>query len=513
MGLNRAGVIEQLLGRPAKTVAALVLAGLAAASVSACVATPAHPTTAPGVASPALASPSPSVSGSPTDEPSSGPTASPYPKATPAPTASLLPTGSPSPKATPAPPGDTINWRHLSSHSLPPVDTSPNEDLAPNGILEGWQHGYVEFVWQPKTYLLIPWTSTNGRAWTAGTSINAGLIWKSELAAFSHANPPDYPLSCSFQPTGWADDGQALLFRGRLNCSLGCGSYWQSSETMLVSTNGAAWTDINETKVFGAGGLGPVSGGGSGFAALGFVDRKQILWTSQDGMVWQRRALPAELTQPKASAADPASIDGALVVPGVHLDSGTPYGSASGYAPAAGAHYCDAQISNAPPPVYTPALYASSDGGASWTAVTLPGAVKATDVSLSLIRLDGHTLIALEWYQLADGASFLSWISSDGSNWKRTSLTTIGNFPWLTPAQAHDGGLFFSTESCPPAGYCSEVLSLYSLSKGGQVVTLDQVGDLPVLQLGLLPDIELAIGPGGILASDGGSNMWLGTRS
>ena len=474
--------IEQLLGRLTKPLAVLLLAGLVASGVSACVAATPSRSVSPGPTSPRAA-----ASGSPVD--------------------------SPSPVET-APPGDTIGWMQLSSDSLPQVDASTTDADEPNGILEGWQHGYVEFVWHAKTYLLTPWTSTDGRAWTAGTSIKASLIWKSELATFSHDQGAIDPMSCSFQATGWADDGQALLFRGRLNCSLGCGSYWQSSETMLVSTAGAVWTDINETKVFGAGGLGSVSGGGSGFVGLGLVAKKQVLWTSQDGLTWQQQALPAELTQPKASAADPASIGAALVVPGVHLDSGTPYGSASGYGPAAGAHYCDATTSNAPPPAYTPALYASSDEGANWTAVTLPGAVKATEVSLSLVRVDDHTLIAMEGWQQADGGPVsLSWISSDGSNWKRASLTTVANFPWLTPVQAHEGGLFFSTDYCPPAGYCGSVLNLYSLSEDGQVVTLNQLGDIPVLQLGLLTEIELAIGPAGILASDGGSNMWLGTRS
>jgi hypothetical protein len=485
MSSSGTGSIERLLGR-AKPLAVLLLAGLVAASVSACVATPSRSATA-GPASPRAA-----ASGSPIDNP--------------------LPveTASPTLAVTPAPPGDTIAWTQLLSDSLPPVETSTNDVDMPNGILEGWHGGYVEFVWHPETYLLTPWTSTDGRAWTAGTSINAGLIWKSQLATFlSDANQSVDLLGCSFQSTGWADDGQALLFRGRLNCQLGCASYWESGETVLISTNGAAWADIDETKVFGAGGLGPVSGGGSGFAGLGFVTDKQVLWTSQDGLTWQRRALPSLLTQAGASVADPASIDGAMVLPGVRLDSGTPFGSASGNAPGAGVYDCDATTSNAPPPVYTPALYASSDEGSHWTAVTLPGAVKAIDVSLSLVRVDDHTLIVIEWYQTDSGPIWLYWISSDGSNWKPASLAALATFPFPTPLPANEGGLLFSTQYCPPTGYCSNVLSLYALSEDGQVVTLDQIGDIPAVGI----ETEVALGPAGVLVSDGGSNLWLGTRS
>ena len=505
MGLSTTGSIERLLGRVGKPVAELLLAGLVAASVSACVTTQAHQTTTPFAASPGPASPSPAASGSPIDEPSS------------------VEMASPSPRVSPAPAGDTIAWTQLSSDSLPPVEASTNDADVPNGILEGWQGGYVEFVWHPETYLLTPWTSTDGRAWTAGTSINAALIWKSELAAFSRANKSDGTLSCSFVSTGWADDGQALLFRGRLNCQLGCASYWESSETMLVSTNGAVWTDLDETKVFGAGGLGSVSGGGSGFAGLGFAGNKQVLWTSQDGLTWQRRALPVALTRPGASVADPASIDGALVLPGVRLDSGTavsgPSGATPGYAPGAGVQNCEATTSGNTPPVYAPALYASLDQGAGWQAVTLPGAVKAMYASLSLVRVDDHTLIATEWYQQggADaGPNWLSWISSDGSNWKPAPRASPGsqatlvngvNYPTALPA--HEGGLLFLTQYCPPTGYCENVLSLSELSEDNQLVTLNQSGDSPVVGIGT----ELALGPAGVLVSDAGSNMWLGTRS
>jgi hypothetical protein len=381
----------------------------------------------------------------------------------------------------------------------------------PNGILEGWHGGYVEFVWHPETYLLTPWTSTDGRSWTAGTSINAGLIWKSELTAFvSGASEPVDPLGCSFASTGWADDGQALLFRGRLNCQLGCASHWESSETMLISTHGATWTDVDEPKVFGAGGLGSVSGGGSGFVGLGFVAHKQVLWTSQDGLTWQQKALPVELTQPKASTADPASIDGALVVPGVRLDSGTPYGSASGYGPGAGVYNCIATTSSAPLPVYAPALYASSDGGSDWKAVTLPGAVKALEVSMSVVRVDDHTLVAIERGETDSGTTiWLYWISSDGSNWKPVSMGPIATPPFPTPLSSKEGGLLYSTETCPPAGNCNTVLSLYALSKDGRPVTLDQIGDTPAIGI----ETEVVLGPAGILVSDGGSNMWLGTSS
>ena len=484
MSSSGAGSIDQVLCR-AKPLIVLVLAGVVVASISACVAAQSRSPSS-GPASTIVAA---------SDSPSDGP--------------SSVETASPAPRVSPVPPGRTVAWTQLSSGSLPAVEAPTNDVDMPDGILEGWHDGYVEFVWHPETYLLTPWTSTDARSWTAGTSINAGLIWKSELRAFvSGASEPVDPLGCSFASTGWADDGQALLFRGRLNCQLGCASYWESSETMLISTNGVAWTDVDERKVFGAGGLGSVSGGGSGFVGLGFVAHRQILWTSQDGLTWQQKALPVELTQPRASVADPASIEGALVVPGARLDSGTPYGSDSGYGPGAGVHDCVATTSNAPLPVYSPALYASSDGGSDWMAVNLPGAAKAMEVSMSVVRVDDNTLVAIEWGETDSGTTiWLYWVSSDGSTWKPVSMDPIATSPFPTPLSSAEGGLLYSTEYCPPAGNCSTVLTLYALSKDGQVVTLDQVGDAPAMGI----HSEVVLGPAGILVSDGGSNMWLGT--
>lgn len=284
---------------------------------------------------------------------------------------------------------------------------------------------------------------------------------------------------------------------------------------MLISTNGAAWTDVNESKVFGSGGLGPVSGGGSGFAGLGFARNKQFLWTSEDGLTWQRRALPSELTEPNASVADPASIDGALVVPGVRLLSGIPDESASGYPPGAGVHNCGASTTGPPPPVYAPALYASSDEGSHWTAVSLPGAVKAAYVSLSLLRVDDHTLIAIEWYQQGGagaGPNWVYWVSSDGSTWRRAPSATWDAILYLTPLSAHAGGLLYSTQALGTADYYINVLSMYAVSGDGQPVTLDQTGDIPVVPVDPGTQAELAIGPAGVLFGDGGSNMWLGIR-
>jgi hypothetical protein len=133
-------------------------------------------------------------------------------------------------------------------------------------------------------------------------------------------------------------------------------------------------------------------------------------------------------------------------------------------------------------------------------------------VSLSLVRLNDHTLIAIEWYQQGNvGPNWLYWISSDGSNWKPVSFVPLANFSFPMALPAHEGGLFYSTMDCPPAGYCHLVLSMYALSADDHIVTLDQAGDIPPVNPG--PGVELAIGPAGVLASDGGSNMWLGART
>lgn len=127
---------------------------------------------------------------------------------------------------------------------------------------------------------------------------------------------------------------------------------------------------------------------------------------------------------------------------------------------------------------------------------------------MSLVRVDDHTLVANEWYQTDSGPIWLYWISSDGTNWKSTSLATLATFPFPSPLSSMEGGLLFTTYSCPASGTCSNVLTLWALSEDGQVATLDQVGAIPTVGIGT----EVALGPAGVLVSDGGSNMWLGTR-
>jgi len=125
-------------------------------------------------------------------------------------------------------------------------------------------------------------------------------------------------------------------------------------------------------------------------------------------------------------------------------------------------------------------------------------------------RIDDHTLIATESYQQQNGdAVTLFWVSSDGSNWKPATLWGSVDTLFPTPLPAHEGGLLYSTMYCPPPkSFCSSLLSLYAVFKDDQLVTLDQVGAVPSVG-----DItQIALGPAGVMFSDGGSNMWLGAR-
>jgi hypothetical protein len=371
------------------------------------------------------------------------------------------------------------------------------DSYMPNGILRGWRGGYIEFVWTASTYALTPWTSTNGRTWSAGPSLNAAALWKAELKKFSADNKEYGPFSCSFEATGWAEDGQALILRGRLMCPVACGSVWYSTELMLVSETGASWTAINEQQTFGAEGIGPISGGDSGFVGLGLVAKKQVVWTSRDGQHWTQRPVPDGLTKQGSWASGTASVTAGLVVAGVEITTkaDSPR-TLTGYMPGPGLTDCSAGIAGVSP-LYAPAIYTSADGTA-WSPVTLPGAVKAMNVSIDMVRIDDRMLVAREnYYNVPDDSGTVYWMSADGVTWTETKA--LDSFCWNV-TQAHQGGLVNCTRDS------NTPLTLSTISMGRGQTALTASGDVPVLM-----DPQIAIGPAGVLITVDGRDMYLGT--
>lgn len=418
------------------------------------------------------------------------------PGAVSAPTSSQTsPSGLASDQPTAAPSyGGHITWSLVSAKSTPqpdgPSDLDPNIDMDPNATLEGWHGGYVEFMWHPTSLTVTPWTSADAVHWSEGHTIDAATLWGSEMQA-EKAAEQEYVGPCTFRVTGWADAGAALLMRGRLECAMGCGSYWQSTELLFASQDGAIWTPRDEKKLFGAAGLGTVSGGSSGFAALGVAGRGQVVWTSKDGLNWNQHAVPAGLAGKGSRIGDPASINGGLVLPGAQMTSGDASSAVPlDYTPGPSVVSCaEGSGSNTK---YVPAIYWSPDGS-SWTSESLPGAVAGSNVYVNVARIDDRAVVATEDYQDANGGT-LCWLSADGRSWRPVPTPS---WDFSSVLEGLDRAFLIDQ---------GQGFSVATLTDTLQVVNLAPEGDTPSTN----DYYQVAAGPAGLLVTVDGTTLRIG---
>jgi hypothetical protein len=90
--------------------------------------------------------------------------------------------------------------------------------------------------------------------------------------------------------------------------------------TTWISPDGLSWTVATVPST-----VNPIliSGGSSGFIALGSAGSTATVWTSPDGRTWTQGALPAEALAAGAHVSDPVSFADGFVLPGVvRLKSG-----------------------------------------------------------------------------------------------------------------------------------------------------------------------------------------------
>ena len=410
----------------------------------------------------------------------------------------------PSAQPSASPTGPTrITWRIVDAAAAPPVAgaSADPDSLYPDATIEGWRDGYVEFVWQASTMVLTPWTSTDAVTWSRGVAIDAKALWTSELAAANAANVnPDGPLDCSFFVAGWADDGQAIVMRGRMICPVGCGSYWQTTEMMFASTTGASWTPLDEKKVFGARGLGLISGGNAGFVALGSDGVAQVVWTSIDGLDWHRHAIPSALAAKGSWVSDTASITGGLVLAGVRMVSGTAVaGPSTDYLPGPSTTSCAVTVG--PTPQYLPEVYWSADGGA-WTVSTLPGAVQGESVWVQLTKVDDRTAVVTEDYSdlndNGDSSGTVVWVTHDGMTWT--------SYP---PEKWSPGPLMPGRNEAYECSFDSFHFTISVLSDDLRVIDLAADGDAPT-KIDSIFSWQVVAGPAGLLATEDGTQLRLG---
>jgi len=246
---------------------------------------------------------------------------------------------------------------------------------------------------------------------------------------------------------------------------------WTQGDTTWISGDGLTWTP--ETFPGSVDG-GLISGGSSGFVALGSDSSKASIWTSQDGRNWLQGALPSAALAEGSSLRDPISFAGGLVLPGeVKVKEGT----------------LEEGCPNADSIQYQGALWWSPDGK-TWTRDSLTGANPTNyyDAMMSVVRIDDHTVVAQQF------GSDTEWASSDGKTWTRLKGSPVV-FPnyGIGPnvVVGHDRGLVLDGGPC-------------AFSDSLALVPLNQTGDLP------WSGSQYGLGPTGLLATSDGARFWIG---
>jgi hypothetical protein len=182
-------------------------------------------------------------------------------------------------------------------------------------------------------------------------------------------------------PGGWLAVGPQAIWTSRdgLNWTLA------ASHGITPQLPGDQILVLNNTaQGFLAAGEAPVSGGGT----------QAVVWTSRDGLTWQRKtAAQLGLTGPEGPAQEIAfgAVHGADTV----ISGGVASGSA-----------------------VRSAAWLSTDGGSTWSAVTIP-ADHGAGVSVSGLGSDGSGLIAVRPGQAAPGgADGVTYFSPNGHDWQ-----------------------------------------------------------------------------------------------
>jgi hypothetical protein len=374
------------------------------------------------------------------------------------------------------------------------------ESVGPNATLGGWSRGYVEFVWNPSKRSLTPWVSADGLRWQVGARLDTST-WTAEFAQYDAGNPgtdvdPLYHDACAFEIDNFEQGPSSILLVGNVTCGGGCGGPWTTSEATWTSPDGTAWTALDTAKVFGSAGVGPISGGSSGYIALSASGSPE-LWLSSDGQAWDRGTLPAEALAKGNSVNNPVAVAGGFVLPGVvvvrkgHQTSGSGGGGCVGFGPT------DQSL-------YQGAIWWSPDGR-TWTRDTLSGLPSAYGpVSMSLIRIDDHTVVADERITASDGSGPIAeaqWGSNDGRTWARLKGELVSPYSPGNVVPGRSRGLVTWYQESPDQN--RPVFSV--IDPAFKPVVLKESGSAPWID-----DWQMALGPTGLLVTADGSRFWIG---
>jgi hypothetical protein len=394
---------------------------------------------------------------------------------------SLMATQIPQASASPTPSGawKSIEWASLGAPSWAAGSTQFQ--------VFGWSRGYVGFSIQPNNTggypdpTVVSYYSPDGVHWKEGQTLDTagagtqGMLWNIRSVIEGPAG---------LLAVGWSG---------------ACGSEYVDG--LWTSSDGTSWQPVNTQKAFGQNAIAipRISGGSAGYVAVAY--KGAGVWTSADGRVWQPVALDAPGFK-NSKINDGTAFSGGYVLAGTY---GTPD--------------CEVAIGPAPtlPPV-TAAVWWSADA-ASWTRVSLPGAMSSSDgQGISIYRLSDRALLVVGGTNSAT-PSVPAWTSTDGRNWK----------PVTVPAEMGDilsdgqraivvrPVVYGQTppNGIPPLGH----LSLQTFDANYALVTLQQSGNQPSIPnsnadplFSVLPYGLVAVGPSGVVVTDG-HQLWMGTPS
>ena len=389
---------------------------------------------------------------------------------------SLVATQIPPASVSPAPP---VVWKSIEWTSQGPLSWAAGSTQFQ---VFGWSRGYVGFSIQPSSSTndtpvdptVLSYSSPDGVHWKAGQKLDtAGAGTQGLLMEIRSVIEGPAGLLA----VGWSG---------------ACGSAYVDG--LWTSSDGTSWQPVDTQKAFGehAIALPRISGGSAGYVAVAY--KGAAVWTSADGRVWQQVALDAP-------GFKDSKIDDGTAFSGGYVLAGT-YGTPD----------CAVTIGPAPtlPPV-TAAVWWSADA-ASWTRVSLPGAVSSSDgQSTSVCRLSDRALLVIHdsWTNSATPVvRQAAWTSTDGRNWRSVTL----------PAETSTTNILSDGRRALvvlPVGDGQTVshVSLQTFDDSYALVTLRQGGNLPSISFMGSPMADsyglVALGPSGVVVTDG-HQLWMG---
>ena len=335
----------------------------------------------------------------------------------------------------------------------------------------GWSRGYVGFRsvsqitkshngFTVDSDVTVTTASSDGIHWTAGRTLpKAGI-----------GSPVDI--------TAVVEGPKGLLAIGRLGRGV-CGGI-PTVDVLWSSTDGLTWTRVPLPAAFANSSVYTLDAGSSGYIATGVLTdgATTAIWVSTDGRSWRRASMPK-------SAAGTVFVDGATAFAGGFVLSGAQ------------------QIQlGCGESVQVPSVWSSADGK-SWSSPTLPGAIPAESIWVSVDRISDHLVLATAFMldPASQSSSQLAWATSDGRTWKQ--LAWPPNALRATVLTDGKRGLLVVTST---GGF--DGASIATVDEDMNLASLSVSGDLPT---GSPMMGAAALGPAGIVAlSIDGTELWLG---